>query len=184
MNVLSKSGIYRIVNNVNGRFYIGSAAMFLRRFDRHRGSLGRKTGSYRLQKDWDKYGREAFSFEPLIICEKHDLLFYEQRVIDAVRSFDPAIGYNILPKAGRLVQTPEVRKSISSALKGVKKSAAHVAKMSAARAGISPSPKALANMRAASKKRIGIPRPLSTRLAISAGKMAFCVGMTLPQLAS
>ena len=58
------SGIYKITNKVNGKFYIGSSVDLKDRWRRHRSHL--KNGSHvntHLQRSYNKYGKEAFIFE-------------------------------------------------------------------------------------------------------------------------
>lgn len=58
--------IYKIVNNVNNKYYIGSAVSFLRRVQQHKSALNK--GVHKnpiLQAAWNKYGPEAFSFRIL-----------------------------------------------------------------------------------------------------------------------
>lgn len=57
---MSKSGIYRIVNLANDKFYIGSAVNLERRWYMHRNRLN--AGKHRnahLQAAWSKYGEAA-----------------------------------------------------------------------------------------------------------------------------
>ncbi|AII28127.1 homing endonuclease [Bacillus phage Bobb] len=56
--------VYRIVNKQNGRMYIGSTTSVDKRFNRHKRELRRGTHhcTY-LQRSWNKYGEENFSFE-------------------------------------------------------------------------------------------------------------------------
>ena len=56
-------GIYKIINVVNNKFYIGSAVNFSRRKTRHFSEL--RTGKHnnsKLQNAWNKYGELAFVF--------------------------------------------------------------------------------------------------------------------------
>ena len=50
------SGIYKILNKINGKFYIGSAVNFKRRFARHKRLLNINChpNEY-LQNAWNKY---------------------------------------------------------------------------------------------------------------------------------
>lgn len=60
------SGIYKIVNTVNGKFYVGSAVNFDRRRRNHWNRLKRGTHANKhLQAAWNKYGAIAFVFEVL-----------------------------------------------------------------------------------------------------------------------
>ncbi|WP_395406291.1 NUMOD3 domain-containing DNA-binding protein [Pseudoduganella sp. UC29_106] len=90
------SGIYEILNSVNGKRYVGSAKNFRLRWKAHLLHLNRGTHHSRhLQSAWVKHGAEAFRFNKLLICEAKDLIFFEQRAFDA---FKPE--YNIAPIAG------------------------------------------------------------------------------------
>lgn len=67
------SGIYQIVNTINGKSYIGSAKNTEKRWNRHKYDLGRgKHHSVYLQRSWIKYGESVFAFK---ILEQTDELF-------------------------------------------------------------------------------------------------------------
>jgi group I intron endonuclease len=56
-------GIYKIINVVNNKFYVGSAVDFKRRKARHFSELRRgKHKNTHLQSAWRKYGEQAFVF--------------------------------------------------------------------------------------------------------------------------
>lgn len=56
-------GIYKIINVVNNKFYIGSAVNFSRRKTRHFSELRtNKHNNSKLQNAWNKYGEDAFVF--------------------------------------------------------------------------------------------------------------------------
>lgn len=64
---LSKSaGIYRVINSINGKFYIGSSKNLAKRWWEHRKflRLGTHVNSH-LQNSWNLYGELAFKFEVL-----------------------------------------------------------------------------------------------------------------------
>ncbi len=77
------SGVYWICNNINGCIYIGSSCHVYNRFRTHtrRLEIGSHGNPY-LQNAWNKYRHINFIFEVLLICEKHELLIYEQCLID------------------------------------------------------------------------------------------------------
>ena len=57
------SGIYAIVNKVNGRRYIGATSRFLYRWTSHKLHLNKGDHLTReLQQDWTVYGPDAFEF--------------------------------------------------------------------------------------------------------------------------
>lgn len=121
-----ESGVYSIVCTETGKVYIGSTGSFVKRFKSHRFHLGR--GDHRnrhLQRAWDKYGSEAFSFSVIERVPLFNLLEREQVWLDKTEN-----KFNILPLAG--------------ATRGVKRSAETLAKMSAANKGQVPTPECIA----------------------------------------
>ena len=76
-------GVYSITCHANGRIYIGSAINLARRYGEHLRML--KRGGHEnahLQRAWNKYGEDAFSWDILLCCDEVDLLPYEQKEID------------------------------------------------------------------------------------------------------
>jgi group I intron endonuclease len=56
-------GIYKIINTINNKFYVGSAVKLSRRRARHFSELRNgKHNNKHLQAAWDKYGEQAFVF--------------------------------------------------------------------------------------------------------------------------
>lgn len=90
------SGIYEILNLVNGKRYIGSAVSLSTRFCVHRKMLrdGKHHSKY-LQAAWNKYGEQNFAFQALLFCDPSSALFFEQRAIDVLNPV-----YNIARTAG------------------------------------------------------------------------------------
>ena len=74
-------GIYKIINVVNNKFYIGSAVDFKRRKTRHFSELRRgKHKNRHLQASWVKYGEQAFVFVVVEeVAPDDDLLAAENR---------------------------------------------------------------------------------------------------------
>lgn len=65
-----------------------------------------------MQRCWDKHGGEFFVFRVLICCSVENLLWYEQRALDALRP-----EYNSAPKAGSQLgykHSAESRKKMSA----------------------------------------------------------------------
>lgn len=62
-----KGGIYAIVNNVTGKFYIGKTKDFYKRYTTYSSAFkkGSNPGNKALVKDVIKYGRENFTFNIL-----------------------------------------------------------------------------------------------------------------------
>lgn len=149
------SGIYQILNTLTGKLYIGSAVNFTQRWKEHRKGLKRGDHHSRyLQAAWNKYGCEAFIFRPLLICAATDLLFYEQRTLDALNP-----SYNLAKVAGNTLgtkRTAESRAKIAAKAIGRKcppRSAEHRAALSAALSGKPKSPEHNAALQAGRAQR-------------------------------
>jgi group I intron endonuclease len=68
-------GIYKIINVVNNKFYVGSAVNFSRRKTKHFSELRtNKHNNSRLQNAWNKYGEASFVFVIAEEVEDKDLL--------------------------------------------------------------------------------------------------------------
>lgn len=97
-----KSGVYKITNSINGKFYIGSAKDIDYRWDEHKQYLN---GGYhinpKLQNAWNFYGGDKFLFEIVeeTSSEKTILLEREQHYLDLFKPYMRDIGYNICPTA-------------------------------------------------------------------------------------
>lgn len=88
------SGIYKIINNVNGKIYIGSSEDIERRWYHHKNCLNKGTHiNKHLQAAWNKYGENSFSFEIVEKCNPEDNLEIEQKYLDMY--WDEKILYNI-----------------------------------------------------------------------------------------
>ncbi|PSL83768.1 hypothetical protein C7T35_15420 [Variovorax sp. WS11] len=146
------SGIYKIVNTVNGKAYIGSAINFQRRWDLHLSLLRRNMHhNIKLQRSWNKYGETAFAFSVIDRAPADlNLVAVEQKWLDSEAPF-----YNIARTAGSQL--------------GVKLSDETKRKMSAVRFGKTPSAETRAKM---SSWQIGKTVSEETRRKISETKRA------------
>lgn len=133
------SGIYKITNTVNGKVYVGSAANIKQRFNTHKNRLIKQNHhSVKLQRAWDKYGAESFSFDIIEECEEAVLLEREQHWIDHYKSAIGRNGYNVCAVAGRTTGfkvSEETKRKHSEREKGKKKTPEHVAAVSASLKG-------------------------------------------------
>lgn len=94
--MINRSGIYKITCTTNGRSYVGSAVKVRARWALHTHQAEKnKHHSKHFQRAWNKHGRDAFKFEILLVCDKSDLLMYEQRAIDVLKP-----KFNMTPVAG------------------------------------------------------------------------------------
>jgi group I intron endonuclease len=114
------TGIYKIENIQNGKFYIGSAVNLEGRKRQHLSDLSLNKHSNRhLQFAWNKYGSENFKFDILETCEKDNLLAREQFYIDNLNAC--IAGYNLNPLSVSslgIVHSEETRKKLSESHKG------------------------------------------------------------------
>lgn len=116
-NLRNKSGIYKITNLTNGKFYIGSATRLRKRFSDHKRYLERKThDNDHLTNSYHLNGAENFVFECIELVAKEKLIEREQFYIDSLSACNENIGYNICPTAGStlgLKRTQESKDEIS-----------------------------------------------------------------------
>lgn len=111
-----KTGIYKITNSKNNKFYIGSATHFYNRKSDHLRRL--RLGIHKnihLQNSFNKYGEDKFSFILIEECDRVALPIREQHYIDTLKP-----DYNICTKVeGRwgLTHKEESKDKISNSVK-------------------------------------------------------------------
>lgn len=95
----TKTGVYKITNLINNKFYIGSTSnSFYNRYHQHMSDYNLDKKSIKvLYRAFDKYGLENFEFTILQICEKEDCIKFEQIYIDE------GTDYNCCPTAGSML---------------------------------------------------------------------------------
>lgn len=82
----NNSGIYAIVNLINGKRYVGQTYNLHLRWIRHKSYLKNGTSHNRhLQAAWNKYGEENFKYE---IIEKCDFELLDEREIYWINYYD------------------------------------------------------------------------------------------------
>ena len=120
-------GVYKILNTVNNKPYIGSSVNIATRWGKHKSLLRYdKHENMKLQNAWNKYGEEAFVFLILEECEIDELLIREQYYLDQLgaqeflrkenRDFDE-VCYNISCIANTCFISDEVRNKINNTLR-------------------------------------------------------------------
>jgi len=91
------SGIYAILNKINGKRYVGSSKdVYYRWSESHLPTL--KNGNHHnnhLKHAWKKYGEQSFEFQVIEECSVDDLLIREGYWIEHFRSWEREYGYNI-----------------------------------------------------------------------------------------
>ena len=111
---LRVTGIYKIVNTANGKFYIGSSVQIESRIFKHLAQLRKsKHNNKHLQSAFALDGEDAFDFMLIETCSRADLLVREQHYMDTLKP-----EYNICRVAGNtlgVLHTPESRAKMSAA---------------------------------------------------------------------
>lgn len=113
------SGIYAIINLINGKLYIGQSNNIQKRIRNHL-ILLRNGNHYNghLQSAWNKYGEDNFDYVVLKECSVDELDYYEIKYIAEYKTADRACGYNLGAGGHRCSRSEETRKKLSIALKG------------------------------------------------------------------
>jgi len=129
------SVIYKIVNTINGKFYIGSTVNFENRKYLHTHKLRQnKHHSPVLQNSWNKYGKGAFEFEIIERVKRKDrLIEREQFWMDKLLPT-----FNCSPTAESplgMKHTAQSRKNMSRAHIGIKPTKEALAKRSLKQSG-------------------------------------------------
>lgn len=94
-----KTGIYKIINTITGKVYVGSSKDMDKRWIQHKNHLSKdKHHSKKLQNSVNKHGLDNFIFEVVEECSKDILIEREQYWIDLLGSYKT--GYNCNTKAG------------------------------------------------------------------------------------
>lgn len=95
-----KSGIYKIVNNINSKCYIGSSIDIEKRIKNHFRFLKNSNHhNQHLQAAFNKYGEENFTYSIIEFCEKDILFERELHHMLIYKSLESKYGYNIaIPK--------------------------------------------------------------------------------------
>jgi group I intron endonuclease len=71
--------VYRILNKVTGVSYVGCSKNLKARWKEHKISLEKKKHhNIHLQRAWDKYGEENFTWEIFLECNSEKLMFIEE----------------------------------------------------------------------------------------------------------
>lgn len=110
---MKKSGIYQILNKVNGKSYIGSSINLTWRKTKHFTELRtQKHHSIILQKAFNKYGENNFEFKILANCLPEYLIKLEQWFID---NTNPE--YNVSKVAGSCLGVKRRKESIEKRIK-------------------------------------------------------------------
>lgn len=180
MDYTGKAVVYKIINLINAKFYVGSTVKVKERFRTHRRHL--RAGKHHcphLQQAWNKYGEAAFVFKVIATVEDpSELHAVEQVFLDEHHGSAQCYNYaRYTDNSNRgVVRSPEHRAAISEALKAHYAKNAHPATgrahseeskalMSANRAGKAVSAETREKIR---QSRLGTRASEATRAKLSA----------------
>jgi group I intron endonuclease len=84
---INKSGVYRLVNNINGKSHVGSSASLTNSFSIYYSlnALRKVKGSIIIYRALLKYGHSNFSLDILEYCESSILMERKQYYIDLLK---------------------------------------------------------------------------------------------------
>lgn len=109
--------IYAIRCKANGKMYIGKteAARIRARINQHLQYLERNSHNYHFQKDFNKYGKDAFEYRVLEIYDEREAdeidfhRLHEYEWMKIYRTTDKKYGYNTEDKAAiAYIRTDEI----------------------------------------------------------------------------
>lgn len=164
-----QTGIYEIVNTVNGKRYVGSSVDIKKRWQAHMLELRKGTHhAQHLQRSYNKYGEDKFILVIIRYCERDELLAYEQEELDSGFDYNssPTAGNNLgfrlsqetkdrysASKREKYLSNPEYKNHVDNMSKGVPKSNAWKVKMSERHSGI-PKPQSQIEKMGKSRSRM------------------------------
>lgn len=145
-----KSGIYKILNKLNSKIYVGSAVNLNLRWSQHKSKLklGDHPNKY-LQASFNKNGIDSFEFVTIELCGRDILVEREQYWIDTLNACNREFGYNTRTVANSNIGikcSDATKRILSEKFKGRVYSAETRAKMSAWQIGRKMSKEAKLNM--------------------------------------
>lgn len=101
MDNLNCSGIYKIINSINNKYYIGSSCNIKIRKRKHFELLERNSHhNIYLQRAYNKYGKDVFTVELLEHCDKKILLIIEQKYLDEIINWKTVYNLNKIAFGG------------------------------------------------------------------------------------
>jgi group I intron endonuclease len=132
---IKSSGIYKITNIVNAKFYIGSSTDLYMRSQQHFSNLRyNKHSNTHLQASYNLYGENTFIFEVISFCPIEYLNKMEQWFVDNLK---PHYNFRKIVESNRgITLSSEHKRKIGLACKGKKMSNEAKAKISLSKIGI------------------------------------------------
>ena len=121
-----KSGIYKIINKIDGKYYVGRAVNIRERWTTHKRNLVKNIHpNFYLQNAWNKYGSENFDFVVVEYLENNfnllkevELRYINKFLEDRKNGVDNC--YNLSESSSGGFISEETSKKISESMKGEK----------------------------------------------------------------
>lgn len=118
-----KCGIYKIINTINGKIYVGKSKNIYNRIVGHRNCLRNKSKdeNIHLINAWYKYGEDAFIYEVIEELEFNEDLLREREDYWIVKldATNKEIGYNLRRDSSTgCIVTEETRRRLSESNSG------------------------------------------------------------------
>ncbi len=133
------TGIYRILNITNNKCYVGSSISLHHRKNEHFRDLRKNVHhSVKLQRAYNKYGYDKFSFEVLENCTKEELKIKEEFWIKELKTYKFGYNWSRLTGSSFLGRKHSVETCLLISIrgKGTKRSAETKYRISQARKGV------------------------------------------------
>ncbi len=107
------SGIYKIINKINQKYYVGSSNDIEKRFRAHKQHLnGNYHTNTKLQNAWNLYNKNDWDWIIIENVSSNELLTIEQKYLDIAKTEQDKC-YNLSFIAGRIEMTNETKEKIS-----------------------------------------------------------------------
>lgn len=126
-------GIYRIINHMNGKIYVGQSLDVKDRIRRHRYQLRRRShGNNHLQNSYNIHGPGSFSYEIIYIVEDQTITkeqiikILNDKEVFFIQKYDSLnVGYNRTSGGENKIFSKDSRKKMSESHKGYTPSLIH-----------------------------------------------------------
>lgn len=118
---MMKCGVYKIVNKVNGKMYIGQSVDIERRWREHIYNVGYDYRKNHLYSAMRKDGLDNFVFSVIVECDEYMLDEFEIGIIKLYETTNPEKGYNLMSGGANGRPTEETKQKLSESMKGRKR---------------------------------------------------------------
>jgi len=163
--------IYKVINLINGKIYIGKAENVEERWQKHLSSARTNRG-FVFHKAINKYGKDNWDISIIEKCESEKIalereIFWIAKYKTNICKYGSEFGYNLTDGGEGIsgnVRSPESRQKMSESSKGKPKSEAHKEQLRIAKIGKKLSPEHKANI---GKAGLGRKQTESAKIKLS-----------------